>query len=294
LTGAPYLDPATNRLARVRVSGSGLSADVAEAITGITMSFSASQVGQLSMALVDTADAAIIRSGVFRKNTALDYADQHLEVRGLDITPGGGGAALTVLARSRVIGVLRGPEHTSGAAGGTWGEQDVPRWVADRCREAGATALVQPHLGSLTLTRAFGETTWDTMQTAARQTGCWCFEYEQVIVFGRPSWLADKRRRWWDVYWNSYTDYTPGLTGMPSYSWSDDGTRQESMSFASVAEDADEARPGHAVTVRGNMGEGVGEWVVTQVDVPGKTASPVTVTCSRIVDPKPDAVAVAA
>jgi hypothetical protein len=194
-----------------------------------------------------------------------------------------------VKARSRVVSTLKGPEHTGK---GSWGEVDVTRWVLERCREAGAIPVVQGDLGSLTFTRQQydnEESTWDVMQRAAKTVGAWCYEFEQILTFGRPTFLASRSRaRWWEIYWNSYGNYTPGLAGMPSYSWSLDGG-SEAMTFDLVSIDGDLARPGDGATLSGNVGSAAGDWIVTDVGIPLSMNSPVRVTCARIVDPAPQA-----
>lgn len=288
LVRASYFDPADNRLALIHVNGASFTSDINTAVTAVTMSFSSTQVGQCTITLVDSPDALIIASQIFAKGTPIDFGDQHLEVRGVDYKPGPGGPVLTVKARSRVVGVLKGPEQMGR---GTWGEQDVSGWVLDRCREAGAIPVVQPDLGTLTFNRQetgdAPEYTWDVMQRAAQQVGCLCYEFEQIVTFGRPSWLATHQRaRWWNLSWVSYEDYSPGLAGMPSYSWSAD-SGAESMQFSLVSADADLARPGDGVTLDGQIGPGWGTWMVNDVSVPVSMTAPVVVTCGRVVDPTP-------
>lgn len=277
-------------LVGIRVNGQSLTSDIAGRVVGAQMSFSSSQVGQFSLTVADTEDGELINSGLFSKGTTIDWHDQHLEVRSMDYRGGPGGPQFTVKALSRTIGTLRGAEQQGK---GSWGNVDVTQWVLDRCAEVGAIPVVQGNLGSLTFTRQeydSKETTWDVMQRAAKTVGCLCYEFEQIITFMRPSALADQgRARWWDLSWNSHSDYNIGLEGMPAYSWSLDGG-SEQLSFGLVSADAALARPGDGVTLSGRVGEARGNWMVNDVTIPLSNTAVVKVTCARIIDPEPQAV----
>jgi len=290
LTHASYVDP-LNRLIAVKVRGHGLTAQVASAVTAASMSFSATQVGELTLTVADTPDAEFIRSGIFTKGTTIDFGDQHLDLRGIDYAGDSGSPLLTLKSRSRVISVLRDPEQTGR---GAWAEQDVSRWVRDRCHEAGAIPVVQANLGALTFIREAGdppETTWDVMVKAAATKGCLCWECEQVIYFMKPSALMKLRgRREWPISWTDWDSYTDGLAGMPRYTWSLDGDA-EALSFELLSADADKARPGDRVIYAGSVKQAAGTWMITQADLPFTGTAPVAVTCARPVDPPPEAAA---
>lgn len=286
-TGAPYVDPEWNRLSAIRIQGSGLTADLAASVTSASMSFSSSQVGQLSMVFADSEDGQVLRSGIIQPKSTMDYRNQHLEIRGIDVAAGVGGPQITVKARSRVIGVLTGKEHRGL---GSWGEQDVTQWIKDRCKEAGATARVQGKFGKMLFTRtAADDTTWAMMQRAAGNVGAWCFEFENIVTFMQPTALAAKgRARWWDLNYMSPSDYTHGLTGQPSYSWSAD-SGGETLSFGLLSGDADLIRPGDRVSYHGRVGPAHGDWIVTQTDHPLRITEAVSVGCVRIINPEKQA-----
>lgn len=289
-TNVTYVDPEYNRLSTIRIAGQRLTADVASAIIGATMSFSTSQIGQVTLTLADTGDAALVRSGIFAKGTTIDWGNQHLDLRGIDYSPGPGGPQLTLKARSRAVSVLKGAGHIGR---GAWGEQDVARWVRDRCHEAGAYSRVQDGLGKMLFTRQVYDTVesdWDVMQKAATAVGALCYEFEQTIVFMRPSALMKfPGVRQWPISWTSHGVYTDGLSGMPSYTWSLDG-EAESLSFEMLGGDADLARPGDVVTYTGSIGEAKGTWMMSQVDLPLTGGQTVKVACIRPTDPAPQPV----
>ena len=290
LNRASYVDD-NNRLGMIKVSGLDMSSDVSTAVTAASMSFSATQVGQFSMTVIDSPDAQLLTSGMFGPGTLIDWADQHLEVRSIDFQSGGGGPQLAVKARSRSISTLRGAGQSGKAS---WGDCDVSQWVRDRCGEGGATAVVQPDLGRQTITRQQNEgtvqTTWDVMQALAKTVGCVCYEFEQVVTFARPSWLTDiSRARRWELVWNGNGSYTAGMVGFPSYSWSADSTPpgEESLSVELLSDDADQARPGDRLILAGSVGMAYGLWMLVDVTIPLSTTAPVKVTCKRATDPAP-------
>lgn len=287
LTGAALFDPEWNQLSQVRVNGYGMTGNMAAAVTAASMSYSSVQAGQMTLTFQDDEVGSILWANLLRRWATIDFGDQHLMIMGLDIGAGSGGATITVRCRSRVVNALNTKPHVGL---GSWGELDVTRWVLDRCAEAGAHPVVQPGLGKLLFTRtAKDDTTWAMMQRAATAVGGWCFECENTITFGRPTYLAAKSRaRWWPLTYNDTDDYTTGLTGLPTYSWSNE--QAESLAFGLLSGDAATIRPGHGVTLAGRVGPAVGQWVVVQVDLPLTTTQPVQVTCSRIVNPEPQQV----
>lgn len=286
LVSTGYYDPEWNRLAEVRVNGNGMTGDLVAAVTSATMSFSATQVGQMSLTFQDSETGTIVESGLLRSKGTIDFRNQHLEIRGIDMGAGAGGPVITVKGRSRVIGVLTSKPHIGK---GSWGTQDVTAWVHARCGEAGAQPVVQKDLGRMLFTRtADDDTTWAMMQRAAAAIGAWCFEVENTIVFARPTWLGQRVRagHWWDLQYTSTTNYSRGITGMPGYSWSAESGGSESLTFELYSADADLARPADGVTLSGNMGPAEGNWIVSQVDLPLTFTKTVQVGCVRIVDPE--------
>ncbi|MBM9467262.1 M15 family metallopeptidase [Nakamurella leprariae] len=283
LTGAPLVE-ADNRLSEIRVDGAGLTSNITRRVTRASLSYSSQEVTQLALTIQDTPDAAIVASGLFDQGANIDFGDQHMEVRKLDITGGAHGPVLELAARSRVICDLKGPRHSGE---GTWGEMDISQWVTDRAREAGAAALVQPGLGAQAITRQAKQSTWDVMADLAQIVGAWCYETEQTICFGRPSWLANlPGRLGWDLWWEAWDRYSPGLAGMPEYTWSPDSD-EEILTVRLLSGDADKARPGQVVTLTGRLGRANGAWVMRDVRPPLTRIGPVVVVCGRPVDPEP-------
>lgn len=284
-SGAPMFDPYSGAVADILVQGNQMRGNLSSAIVSASMSYSATQINQMSITFQDTDDGVILGSGILNRGTTVDWRDQHLVVAGLDIRRGEGGPRITVKARSRVVSILSGPGHIGK---GSWGEQNTGHWIIDRAREAGAPARTRSDLGTQLLTRtADNDTTWAMMQRAAAVAGAWCFEIDNTVVFMKPSQLTESWGRWWNIAYVSTTDYNIGLDGQPEYSWSDSGS--ESLSFNLIAADADKARPGDGVTLSGNLGPAGGDWIMTQVDPPLSDTAGTRVSCVRIVDPAPTA-----
>lgn len=274
-----------NRLAKVVVSGISWADVITDAVISASMHYSTTQTSEFAFVVADTPDGRMLSSHQFDRGVTIDVGDQHLDVRGFTTASGPGSPQLQVKARSRVVSALQ-DDRTTSKADETWGSVDVSAWVAARVREAGGRSLVQPGLGALVINRAAGESTVTSMARAAGGLSCWMFEYEQLVVFGRPSWLVGLRNlRVWRLAWYSWTSYTRGLTGQPVYAWSADRSVAETLSFSLISDDADLIRPGELVTLSGNMGPAVGHWIVTDVTIPYSRMNPVAVTCMRPIDP---------
>jgi len=274
-----------NRLSRVLVSGVAWADVITDAVISATMHYSTTQTSEFAFVVADSPDGKMLNTHQFDRGVTIDVGEQHLDVRGFSTAAGPGSPQLQVKARSRVVSALQDSRTTS-TKDETWGTVDVYSWVTARVREAGGRSLVQPSLGALTINRATGESTVTAMARAAASLGCWMFEYEQLVVFGKPSWLVGLRHlRKWPLAWWSWTNYTRGLTGQPVYTWSADRTVPETLSFSLISDDAELIRPGELVTLSGNMGPAVGHWIVTDVSIPYSRIGPTAVTCLRPIDP---------
>jgi hypothetical protein len=193
-----------------------------------------------------------------------------------------------VKAPSRYVEEFRGQ-----VGGYSWGDRDVSEWAAAMARGVGMTPLVQPGLGRKTIVRAKPdggkpENSWDVLANMAKETGCWLFEYGATLVFARPSWLVRTTwaRRYWPVYFDSWSSYSEGLDGMPEYTLDPNTNPAESLTMGLLSPDADMARPGDEVDLGGAaVGTAFGKWVVKSVAFPMTVAAPVKITCVRPVDP---------
>lgn len=287
LTRAPYVGEG-NRLADITLNGTQMRGDVAAAVTQARFSYSAQQVTELALVILDSVDGELVNSGLLDFGTSLDFGDQHMEVRGLEYETGADGLRVTVKARSRLIANLRSDEH---AGTGSWNDVDVSQWYADRCREGGAAeTIIQPGLGTRSIARQESDqrdTTWDVMQRVATEIGVWCFEYEQCVVVGKPSWLAARTvgARRWEIEWKSYREYTAGLVGAVRYVASEE-KNQDTLTFQLDSADSDKARPGQIVEWKGRMKQANGIWLIATVDPPIARTAAVGISCVRPVDPE--------
>lgn len=275
-----------NRLLAVRLGGRPLPPQVADAVLTATMSYSTSEVGQFTLTVQDSPDAALIVSGAAKRGQPLDYGAQHLVVRTVQHESGAAGPVVTIKARSRVVAALKAQTGKK-----AWGTTDVAAWASGRVAEAKGRIVAQP-LGRDAIVRqdqtGTDESSLDVLRRLADQAGAWLFEADQTVYLGRPSWLAKRAAaRRWPITWTGHATYSPILTGRPSYRGTDDGDQAEQLELAMIGESADQVRPGHVVTYSGRVGEAGGTWIVTQVDIPGSLVKPVSVTCARPTDPKP-------
>jgi surface antigen len=156
---------------------------------------------------------------------------------------------------------------------------------------------VQPGLGTKTIARVKPETgqaaesTWDVLTQQAREVGVWLFEYGSTLVFAKPSYLVRSpwARKTWALRWDDWDTYSGGMTGMPSYTDDPGSEYPETLTVKLASADADQAKPGDAVTLAGrNVGPMGGTWIVRDVSFPMKSADVVTLTCQRPIDPTPE------
>ncbi len=275
---------ASNRLADITLAGAKLHSELSSRTVSAGMSYSSTQVNQFTVVMQDTPDGVIARSGLIRQGVKLDFADQHTDIRGIAFADGHGAPQITVKGRSRVVSALKSHDGP-----GNWGKMAVDTWVRERARESGAEVICGPFPDQQTITRQADlttpETTWDVMQRLAQTVGAICFEFDQIIVFGKPTWLAKRPfHKRWQISWTSYSKYSKNLNGMPVYVGSADSA--DSLTFGLVGDYNANIRPGDIVTLYGSLAAGNGDWFVTGVDIAYALGQPVSVTCARIIDPK--------
>lgn len=284
-------------LTAVRISGTHLPTDVTERVTKVTLTLSSTERCSLKMQIQDTPDASITRAGIFDLTpehrdygtaVALDYADQAMQVTTVNRGPGAGGPLITVTAISAAIRELTSWKHTGAVS---FGAVRPNAWVEQMARSVGARSVVQ-HIGGETeqvvWIRNPGQTTWEAMQLLAKAQGAVIFEHENTIYYGQPTWLAAQAEMQWELSWLSWSGYSPGLAGMPSYEVSLDDSNADTLDFELISDDRGLIRPGHIVLFTTVLPGASGIWAVDTVQVNPLASDKVKVTCGRIVDPAPE------
>ena len=276
------------KLQTIRVTGKGLEADLVDSCTKASFSSSYDAVTEMSLTFLDSLDLQIFRSGVLTSGATIAYGGWSMIARTQELKSGSAGPELTVKAPSLFVERLRAQVGEK-----AWGRVDVSAWVMEVAESVGLKHIVQPGLGQQTLVRAkpegdSRESSWDVLTSAATAAGVWLFEYGNVLVFARPSWLIASpwARRNWDFYWDDWANYADSMAGMPGYTIDPNSNPAETLTLNLVAPDADEARPGDGVYLSGNsVGQMAGQWIVTGVGFPFTVAGVVTLSCVRPVDP---------
>ncbi|MGL3805840.1 CHAP domain-containing protein [Paeniglutamicibacter sp. R2-26] len=277
---------AGNRLKNVSVAGSPIR-NISEMCVKATLKVSTSAVSTMGFTFQDSDTLQLFRSGALKPGTSLGYGGWATTVDEVKVGQGSAGPTVNVTALSKFVTRLK--ERTGEKS---WGNTDVSAWVKAQAKEVGFKPWVQPGLGKKTILRAKPEgsrkeSTWDVMTTLARETGVWLFEYGDRLVFAKPTWLlAQPGRNRWALRWDSSSDYSAALAGLPAYTGSLEGRRAERLTVNLVAADADSIRPGDELFLEGRVGAMKGAWVVTDATYPLTVAGVVAVSCERPVNPE--------
>jgi surface antigen len=280
------------RLKAVSVSGTNISASLAELCVGASLSAAVDQVTEMGFTFLDSLDLDLFRSKLFAPGATVRYGDWHLTCDGLKLQSGSAGPQVTINAPSKFVTALRGKAHQGAKS---WGTTDLSAWVKGVAASVGMSHMVQPGLGVKSIARVAAEdggqaeSTWDVLAQQAKESGVWLFEYGSTLVFAKPSYLvrAVWPRRVWPLVWHNWNDHSEGMAGMPQYADDPSAELRESMTVKLTSPDADQCRPGDAVTLTGRaVGAMGGTWIVRAVDFPLHAAAPVVVACQRPIDPK--------
>jgi hypothetical protein len=226
-----------NRLHSISVSGKKMTKDLVESCIKASFSTSNSQVTELSLTFQDSMDLDLFKSGILESGASVKYGGWDMTSRVLSLASGTAGPELTIKAPSTYVERLKGQ---TGAK--SWGTVDVAAWVGGLGKSVGMIPTVQPGLGKRAIVRAkpdgqTKESSWDVLAGVATATGCWLFEYGPRLVMARPSWLVKTAwgGRTWNLFWNTWTDYSAGLQGMPSYTKDPAGNPVETMALRMVS-----------------------------------------------------------
>lgn len=278
------------RLQRITVSGRGISASLTKNCVGASLSLAVDKVTEMDLTFQDTPDLQLFGSQLFNAGATIKYGGWTMTSGALTLDTNAAGPVVNVKAPSKFVTALRAQ---TGAK--SWGTVTLSEWVMSVAESVGMAHLVQPRFGNRTIVRQAptdggkAESTWDVLTQQAREMGVWLFEYGSMLVFAKPSYLVNAvwPRRVWDMTWNDFFDYSEGMVGMPKYTNDPDAELRETLVVRLSSVDADQARPGDALILRGThaviMG---GEWIINAVDFPMTAAGVVTLTCQRPIDPK--------
>lgn len=272
----------------LHISGAAFNGQFEQLTTSISLSLAADKVTELRLSFLDDTNLTLFRSKILDRGASVTYGEWATTIDKVDLGKSGTGPTLDVSALSTFVFKW---QDAHGAK--TWKNADVTQWFKDRCKEVGATPLIQPGLGRRTIVResnldAGFQSTWDVMAQVKRETGVWLFERGKKIIVGRPTWIVKQYTEFneWPLHWNTWYDYHPALTGLPDYKGRNEKKNQETLSFSMLSTDADLMKPGDRVTMSGrNVGRMGGMWLVNEVDYPLTNTDPVKVGCVRVVDP---------
>ncbi len=271
------------RVGKVLVAGKRLPVDVAEAVTGGSVSLSASETDQLTLSMRCDPDLRLLRlftAGTpTRPGTAVSYDGLALEVRALDLGPRGDDHVLTVTARSR--GTARLKRRRGHRVWRDLSPTDLARLEA---KAVGLRFVGQATGSRKTLQRQKDESSWDAIARYGDDAGMVVFETAGTLYLGRPTWLVQRNRAWSLDWRGPRTD--DQVLALPALRRSgDDAKRAASVSVELVGELGERARPGEALRLRG-VGQWNGTYMVDGVTLPLTDSEPVSVTAQTPINPE--------
>lgn len=239
----------------VTIMGSGLSADVRQAISKAKLSGSTSEVTQIDLSLTDP-DWRILGSGLIAPAMRVELLDFKLEIASITTGDNGGVESLDIKCRPIVVRKLKNRRGKK-----VMKSSSPSEFVISECKAVGASYLVESSHSRATVSRDVpkkGEqevnqppSSWTTFQRLARELGFYVFEMAGTIFFGRPSWLmshasgATVTAR----YASGAVDNNRTLTA-PKCSRSEDDP-QTTVGVSMLVPDATYARPGGKLTLSG-------------------------------------------
>lgn len=275
------------RLGALIVRGAGLTADVAEAVTRATLDLSSTEVTQLDLTIRDP-DLKLLAARLFEPGTpttagsSVDYGALKLEVRRLSVEAG---PSLAIVARDL------GAYKLKRARGPLLRRNLSPtQSAALDAKAAGLKFVGEASAKRPTVAREADESAWDATGRHADELGFLRFVTAGVLYFGRPTFLIKRAGVTTSATW-SRTDggaRTDGrLRDVPKCSRSGDEVgRVASVEVEFLGELGDRILPGGKLALRG-VPTFEGDYFVDKATVELDDTSPVRVSASTAVNPKP-------
>lgn len=265
----------------------------ADAVLSARVSMSTTQVSQITLRLVGTHDLA----SAFQIGTSRVALGTWLfRVSAIEVGPGAGSSPeITIEARSELAQNLRHDPYDKA-------------WVGQNMSPAQALATVCKYVVAESSdpwpqidvkaadtgpdqldTHARDETWWDASARWARIQGCWRFEAENTLFYGRPSWLAEKSPSL-ELAWQGKPDNV--LMAHPSVRSTEDGDDPTVITTTVTLQihprTAVKLRPGMTVQLSG-LGYGSGIYIITDAEGDVRRPEPWQVNATTIKDPTPQA-----
>lgn len=273
----------------IKINGGSWSANISESIISADISLSVSQVNQLTISCDDPGFAFIAKHRV-PMETWVEYDGMKFSVASLEMNAGGGEGGFVLTARPRAVRTLKkrtGKKSMKNVSPSTF--------VIEECRLAKIKCVVQPSAQVSSVSRDVTEkgqqgseeenNTWSTFNRLAEEIGFICFELEDVVYFGQPTWFTQhaKITRAWYRDNNGY-----GVTDIPTCTRSMDNHNRAVINFSVPFERQGDFRPGRVVDFKG-IPSFAGKYFVTEVsfDLAGGS-NEVEVTAETPSNPNPN------
>lgn len=248
----------------IRLRGSTLTEDVADRVRSAGLSWSTSEVTQLSLELEDVG-LQLWERGQFENGALLTYTDPgpaakelRLRISSVAVGPGQAGlGGITVQARSEGAWKLK---RRTGAL--VMPGASPSSFVAAEATAVGLRAVVQPTPtrtqvardvpdGQSTAKGANAPSSWTTIQRLAQEVGFVVFEFSGTLYFAQPTWLMQRQESLLRVVFNrpvpaSWGGHESLLLGeAPTCTTSEDSEVAVEIAGVKVARDRyPQARPG--------------------------------------------------
>lgn len=278
----------TGRLGNLYVRGAKLKGEIAEAVTGASLSLSSSEVTQLTLTVVDNGfdllDSRLFDAGTpSARGSHVAYGNLNLECRAVEVGARGSDNVLTITARSVGASKLkreRGPLIRRGLS--------PTAFAALEAKGAGLRFVGQPSAERKAISRQTGdqpETSWDTCQRLAQELGYVCFEAADVLYFGKPTWLVGRAQTLRVTWKGRRTD--DSIDALPTCRRTGDDPKNLATVEAALRGKLGEAAlPGMALVLDG-VPTFDGRYMVDAVALDLAEGAPVTVSASTPINPEP-------
>lgn len=274
-------------LTEIRVRGEKVKADVSDAVTDITVSWSVGTVAELAVTVADP-NRVLARRDLLTVGTTVTWAGSKWEIGTVDREYAGWGETGVARCRSSVAKRLRKMKAT-----GAEKNRTPAAWLGPRVKKAGGTAVVQDAPAWPVIKQGKDETVLDALVSIASQAQMEWVEFDGVIYVGTPWWAygGGPSLPTWPFEWgrqDNGTGYSGGDLFSLSTSASDDDLTQTGTAALTVPYTVGKnIRPWHRVRLSGTDTDDDGLWLVTDVDLSIDTSTPVSLRMQRPVKSAP-------
>jgi cell wall-associated NlpC family hydrolase len=269
--------------------GQTIKPDVVDNLMSSTIDGSMDMVTQISLNIFDPGFQRL-NSGIYEPKIPVRLNGYMFQVSNVELGETNGHESISVKARPRAVALLKARVGKK-----IYKNLSPSEFVERECKAVGITAICQKSGNRKQIKRdtkspdekgtSLRPSSWTTFQRLASECGFVCFEWGNVVYFGKPTWLLDQAKdSAFHIHWGSDAPTGSWIPFSVPRCQKSDETKIVTMEIDVPISAWKEIRVGGALKLSGIFGFN-GTYLIDSVNFPLVGASTITVTAKTPENP---------